>query len=504
MAKLLNTLTIHTKDVNCCAFSANSKTLASVSGDKTVRLWNADSATELSYSPLNHHTYSVTCCAFSPFGSMLATGSQDYTLAIWNAEDGELIKTMLGHKGAIRCCTFSSNSMLLATASSDETIGIWNLKNYSLSRVLKGPDSSLMTCRFTPDDLYLVSGSGYGDARIWDISTGQCEGMVEGHDSGTSGCGITGCDFSLKFGSADTAQSLSKVGESPRFLLATCGGDNLIKLWHVYTASAYSMKCNFEFVVSLKGHGGHVYDCKFSQDGKMLASCSSDKTVILWDPVKYEIIAKLTGHTRYITTVCFSPDGKYLASGSNDKSVQIWQIDDIRRTESTGRQNPTHAIGNSPADQPKRKLIRNWSIDDVCDWLKELSLDQYCEVFRYNAIDGIELAQLTDHTLLNALQIGPLGHRNKITRELNELKRIESEGNIPDEFLCPITRELMADPVLVADGFTYERSSIASWFDSGNITSPMTNKPLPSNQLVPNRSLKNAIMRYFGPVPLIP
>ena len=43
-----------------------------------------------------------------------------------------------------------------------------------------------------------------------------------------------------------------------------------------------------------------------------------------------------------------------------------------------------------------------------------------------------------------------MGHRSKITRELNELKRIESEGNIPDEFLCPITRELMADPVLVS------------------------------------------------------
>jgi len=35
-------------------------------------------------------------------------------------------------------------------------------------------------------------------------------------------------------------------------------------------------------------------------------------------------------------------------------------------------------------------------------------------------------------------------------RELNEMKRVENEGSIPDEFLCPITRELMSDPVLVA------------------------------------------------------
>ena len=53
MARLVNTLTEHKKDVNCCAFSANNKTLASVSGDKTVRLWNAETGRELPFSPLN-------------------------------------------------------------------------------------------------------------------------------------------------------------------------------------------------------------------------------------------------------------------------------------------------------------------------------------------------------------------------------------------------------------------------------------------------------------------
>lgn len=501
MATLLHTLETHTKDVNCCAFSANGKCLASASGDKTIRLWNVKDGTELPVSPLEKHTYSVTACSFSTFGSMLATGSQDNSVILWNTENGEEITVLLGHKGMIRCCTFSSTSSMLATASSDETIGIWNLRNYALTRVLKGPESSLMTCKFTPDDLYIVSGSGYGDARIWDISTGQCSGMIEGHDSGISGCGITGCDFSPKYGSADSVSSAWKTGESPCFLLATCGGDNLVKLWHVYTASAYSMKCNFDYVNSLKGHGGHVYDCKFSFDGKLLASCSSDKTIIIWDPIKHELLSKLSGHTRYITTVCFSSDGLYLASGSNDKTVQIWQIDGVHNYSDNVIDVGRNIVLNEN-QQPTRKLLRSWSIEDVCDWLRELSMDQYCEMFRYNAIDGVELLQLNDGILLDSLGIGPLGHRNKIMRELNELKRVENEGNIPDEFLCPITRELMSDPVLVADGFTYERSSITSWFDSGNNSSPMTNKPLPNNNLIPNRSLKNAIMRYFGPAPL--
>ena len=45
---------------------------------------------------------------------------------------------------------------------------------------------------------------------------------------------------------------------------------------------------------------------------------------------------------------------------------------------------------------------------------------------------------------------GPVGHRNKILRTINEIKKKELEEDIPDEFLCPITREVMSDPVIAA------------------------------------------------------
>lgn len=48
------------------------------------------------------------------------------------------------------------------------------------------------------------------------------------------------------------------------------------------------------------------------------------------------------------------------------------------------------------------------------------------------------------------LFLGPVGHRNKILRNVKDLKRKEIEDSIPDEFLCPITRELMTDPVIAA------------------------------------------------------
>ena len=50
---------------------------------------------------------------------------------------------------------------------------------------------------------------------------------------------------------------------------------------------------------------------------------------------------------------------------------------------------------------------------------------------------------------------------------------------------CPITKQLMTDPVFTMDGQTYERSAIEAWLRNHD-TSPATGKPLPSKKLVPN------------------
>ena len=51
-------------------------------------------------------------------------------------------------------------------------------------------------------------------------------------------------------------------------------------------------------------------------------------------------------------------------------------------------------------------------------------------------------------------------------------------GPIPPDFICPITQEIMRDPVIALDGHSYERTAITQWFGLGRIKSPLTNAPL--------------------------
>ncbi|MEV7321599.1 WD40 repeat domain-containing protein [Streptomyces sp. NPDC093970] len=117
---------------------------------------------------------------------------------------------------------------------------------------------------------------------------------------------------------------------------------------------------------ALSGHGRAVNAVAFSPDGRLLASGSTDRSVILWDVTDSSHPARaatLTGHHRAVNTVAFSPDGRLLASGSTDRSVILWDVTDLAAPARTAvlvhdrpgllfrdgwRQGGVHAVGFGP------------------------------------------------------------------------------------------------------------------------------------------------------------
>lgn len=71
-------------------------------------------------------------------------------------------------------------------------------------------------------------------------------------------------------------------------------------------------------------------------------------------------------------------------------------------------------------------------------------------------------------------------------------------GNIqvPHHFRCPISLDLMTDPVTVSTGQTYDRSSIESWIATGNSTCPVTRAPLTDLHVIPNHTLRRLIQQW--------
>ena len=71
---------------------------------------------------------------------------------------------------------------------------------------------------------------------------------------------------------------------------------------------------------------------------------------------------------------------------------------------------------------------------------------------------------------------------------------------VPDMFLCPITFEIMIEPMMTRDGFTFDKRAILPWVAQHH-TCPLTRKPLNLCDIVRNRSLKGRIdswCRLYG------
>lgn len=75
-------------------------------------------------------------------------------------------------------------------------------------------------------------------------------------------------------------------------------------------------------------------------------------------------------------------------------------------------------------------------------------------------------------------------------------KSNSTDLTIPADFRCPISLDLVRDPVVVSTGQTYDRASINLWIESGHTTCPKTGQTLDHTGMIPNRALRNLIIMW--------
>lgn len=103
-------------------------------------------------------------------------------------------------------------------------------------------------------------------------------------------------------------------------VVASASEDGTIKIWDWDLG---------ELERTIKAHTKSVIDLDFGgPPGEMLlASCSSDLSIKLWNPQQdYANVRTLMGHDHTISSVRFTPSGLHLISGSRDRTIRIWEV----------------------------------------------------------------------------------------------------------------------------------------------------------------------------------
>ncbi|KAF5800345.1 putative protein kinase RLK-Pelle-RLCK-IXb family [Helianthus annuus] len=121
-----------------------------------------------------------------------------------------------------------------------------------------------------------------------------------------------------------------------------------------------------------------------------------------------------------------------------------------------------------------------WPIDEA----KELA---------YLGLSCAELRRKDRPDLKN--KVLPVLERLKVVADAAQRSTSMTRPTPPNHFICPIRKDVMVDPCVAADGYTYDRRAIEQWLEESD-SSPMTNLPLTSRSLTPNYTLLSAIMEW--------
>ena len=281
------------------AFSPDSTTLASISGNRSVKLWdvtpgNISSALKrpVLRATISHGQAGVTSIAFSADGGTLASGSTDKTVKLWDTIGGSLRAT-LQEAAAVRALAFSPDRRTLAIGLGTGEVKLRDVATRETRLAFSAHKRCLnYSIVFSPDGQTLATAGGFDNScKLWRASDGVQLSSVVRH----------------------TDRVVSIAFSPDGRMLATGSFDKTAKLFDVV---------NRKELCTLPGHTGYVMSVAFSPDGKTLATGTFDRTVRLWDVATGESVATFEGAH---PPVVFSPDGKMLATGDAlGVRVQLW------------------------------------------------------------------------------------------------------------------------------------------------------------------------------------
>ncbi|CAI8598098.1 unnamed protein product [Vicia faba] len=275
---------------------------------------------------------------------------------------------------------------------------------------------------------------------------------------------------------------LQHCSESSKLYLAITGDSVLVKFEKAKCALVDSLKLVEDIVSQAIG-------CQIDEIVNEIAGI-----VFALDPSEKQVGDDL---------IALLQQGRKFSDSNNSTELECFHMAATRlgitssRAALTERRALKKLIERARAEEDKRK-------ESIIAYLLHL-MRKYSKLFRNEFSDDNDSQPCSPTVHIPLENVVPGSHCQAFDRQISRLGSFNINPNNkksgqmllpPEELRCPISLQLMSDPVIIASGQTYERACIEKWFNDGHNTCPKTQQKLAHLSLTPNYCVKGLVASW--------
>lgn len=237
-------------------------------------------------------------------GDLLITGSYDNSIKTWDWTDAnkQSLITLTGHTGFIRSLVHVKEK-IIASGSDDNSIKLWDIINSNCLITLKGHTNHIWGLLMF-DNQTMLSVSGDSTIRLWNLTEISTAAELSNRKI-TDNIGTNGLCSVLQL-------SKSTV------IVGTCKGK--LNIWDVTVL-------NGQLIHSFTGQTSSIWQI-VRLSFNLIASCSEDYSIYVWDIQSKVQVKILQGHISYVHGILRLSNSQF-ASISYDKTLRIWGTEQL-------------------------------------------------------------------------------------------------------------------------------------------------------------------------------